>query len=108
MNVHVLDMRAASEFLSLSPRTIRKHLAAVPHFLSPDGGKYLFRSDELLQWLEGFRVKPIDLAEAHRIADALTTPRRRRPVFSPSSTSSTPGCSSSRAPVIDGGGRRSG
>jgi len=79
-DVHVLDLRAASAFLSLSPRTIRANLSSIPHFTSPDGGKYLFRSDELLSWLERFRVKPVDLAEAHRIAESLTGNRRRRAV----------------------------
>ncbi len=78
MNVHVLDLRAASEFLSLSPRTIRENISSIPHFTTPNGGKYLFRSDELLTWLERFRVKPVDLAEAHRIAESLTGDRRRR------------------------------
>lgn len=74
----VLDLQAASEFLSLSPRTLRKALPEIPHFTSPDGGKFLFRSDELLQWLERFRVKPVDLDEAHRVAEELTSGRRRR------------------------------
>jgi hypothetical protein len=107
VNVHVLDLKAASEFLSLSPRTIRGNISSIPHFTSPDGGKYLFRSDELLAWLERFRVRPVDLSEAHRIAESLTGGRRRHAVFSPSSTSSTPGSSSSKASVIDGGGRHS-
>ena len=78
MFTRILDLQAASEFLSLSPRTIRKHLPSIPHFTSPDGGKFLFRTDELLQWIERFRVKPVDLAEAHRIAESLTGSRRDR------------------------------
>ena len=74
----VLDLQAASEFLSLSPRTLRKSLPSIPHFTSPDGGKFLFRTDELLAWLEQFRVKPVDLVEAHRVAEELTSGRRRR------------------------------
>jgi hypothetical protein len=76
MNVRVLDMQGAAEFLSLGPRTIRANISTIPHFISPGGGKYLFRSDELLAWVEKFRVAPVDLAEAYKIADALTTPRR--------------------------------
>jgi hypothetical protein len=78
VNIRVLDLQGAAAFLSLSPRTIRKQLSAVPHFTSPDGGKLLFRSDELLQWLEQFRVKPIDLTEAYKVAEELTSCRRRR------------------------------
>lgn len=73
----VLDLQAASEFLSMSPRTIRAHLDSIPCFRTPNGGKYLFRSDELLQWLEGFRVKPVDLEAAHEMATELTAGRRR-------------------------------
>ncbi len=76
--VRVLDLKGAAEFLSLSPRTIRGQLNLIPHFESPGRGKILFRSDELLGWLEKFRVKPVDLAEAHRIAAELATSSRAR------------------------------
>ena len=78
MSTRVLDLQGAAGFLSLSPRTIRKNLPSIPHFTSPDGGKFLFRADELLQWLEKYRVKPVDLEEAHKTAEALTAGRRGR------------------------------
>ena len=73
----VLDLKRASEFLSLSPRTLRTHLSEIPHFLSPGAGKLLFREDELLMWLERFRVRPVDLDAAYRQAEELTSGRRR-------------------------------
>lgn len=75
--VRVLDLRAAAGFLSLSSRTLRKQLDTLPHFRSPDGGKILIRSDEALAWLERFRVRPVDLDEAHRMAGELLGRRRR-------------------------------
>ncbi len=77
MSARVLDLQGAAAFLSLSPRTIRKHLSSLPHFTSPDGGKFLFRDDELLEWLERFRIRPVDQDAAFRIAGELTARRRR-------------------------------
>ena len=73
MTTRVLDLRSASEFLSLSSRTLRKHLPSIPHFTSPVGGKFLFRTDELLAWLENYRVKPVDLGAAFAMAEQITS-----------------------------------
>jgi hypothetical protein len=64
-------------FLPLSKREVRARLDEIPHFRSPGGGKLMFREDEVLAWLERYRVKPVDLDEAHRQAEELTSGRRR-------------------------------
>jgi hypothetical protein len=77
--MRILDLNGlCGTFLPLSKRDIRSRLDEIPHFRSPGGGKLLFRSDEVLAWLEKYRVRPIDLDEAHRVAEELTSGRRQK------------------------------
>ena len=80
MDVRVFDMAGAAEFLSLSRRWIRQNLGTIPHFRP--SGKILFRSDELLLWLENHREKTISIDEAWKTAEALTEEAQRGPVRS--------------------------
>jgi hypothetical protein len=80
VSVRVLDLNGAiAEIVpGLSKRILRQHLHEIPHFKSPGGGKILLRSDELLQWIERYRVQPVALDEAYRIAEELTGRQRKR------------------------------
>lgn len=74
----VLDLNGlCGPFLPLSKREVRARLDEIPHFRSPGGGKLMFRSDEVLAWLERYRVRPVDLGEVFKVAEALTAGRRR-------------------------------
>lgn len=75
----VLDLNGlCGPFLPLSKREVRARLDEIPHFRSPGGGKLMFRSDEVLAWLERYRVRNVDLTEAYKMAEALTTRRQRK------------------------------
>lgn len=74
----VLDLNGlCGPVLPLSKREVRARLDEIPHFRSPGGGKLLFREDEILAWLERYRVKPVDLEAAHEMATSLTKGRPR-------------------------------
>lgn len=73
----VLDLNGlCGPFLPLSKRFVRARLDQIPHFRTE--GKILFRSDEVLAWLERYRVRSVDLAEAYKMAEALTSRRHRK------------------------------
>lgn len=77
MTVLFLDVRAAAAAVSMSPRWIREQLRTGLPCLRTEG-KILICPDALKKWMTSrYTPPPVDLAEAHRIADALTTPRRR-------------------------------
>lgn len=77
----ILDLTGlCGPFLPLSKREVRSRLDEIPHFWSPGGGKLLFRSDEILAWLEKYRVQPVDLDEAHRMATELTSSTSKKKV----------------------------
>ena len=50
---HYLDKRAAAAYVSLSIRTIGKHLDEIPHFRV--GTKVVFKKSELDRWMETWR-----------------------------------------------------
>ena len=64
-----MDRKEAAKYLSLSPRTIRAHLAEIPHFCY--GKKIIFRKSELDQWMENFRVRDLDLDRAMKMAEEM-------------------------------------
>ena len=68
-NDHYLDLKQASEYLSLSERTIREHLKTTPHYRFRR--KIIFRKSELDQWMETFRVRDQDLDQAMRKAEEM-------------------------------------
>jgi|GEM_PF-4664080 len=79
MNVRILDLNGlCGPFLPLSKREVRARLQEIPHFRSPGGGKLLFRTDEVLVWLEKYRQRPVDIGEAYKVAEELTASRGRK------------------------------
>jgi excisionase family DNA binding protein len=56
-----LSKAEASEYLSLSVRTIEKRLSEMPHFKV--GGKILFKKTELDDWMERYRESNIDIGK---------------------------------------------
>lgn len=78
MRIRIVDLNGlCGPFLPLSKREVRSHLDEIPHFRSPGGGKLLFRTDEILTWLERYREKPVNLDEAVQIAENLTAGRKK-------------------------------
>ncbi|MBE0568908.1 MAG: hypothetical protein IH577_04455 [Deltaproteobacteria bacterium] len=72
-----LDIKRAAEAVSMSPRWIRQQIAeGLPHLRTE--GKILIASEDLRAWMKDrYTPKPVDLEEAHRLAEELTTGRRR-------------------------------
>jgi hypothetical protein len=77
--IRVLDLNGlCGPFIPLSKRIVRARLDEIPHFRSPGGGKLLFREDEVLAWLERYRVRLVDLEAAHKMAEELVGRRKAK------------------------------
>ena len=71
------DLKRAPAVIGMSVRWVREEIRRGMPCLDT-GGKLLLDPIEVGKWMrERYARKPIDLAEAHRLAEALTAPRRR-------------------------------